>query len=184
MGRAFWRDLRQQGGDEFGGREHFEILFGAPVAVGAVKDAAGGGVVGDFLERERRPQEILREAAATGGIVRGDRGLARVERKTAMPPRQKTRDVPVRQGAGGPQPAEQGVAPEFLQLLPAARGGEVKGAVGFKNARGGDDMHMGMPEEKIAERLDGDDQARVAGGAAGSIAEPRGDELGGRAAGQ
>ena len=68
MRYALRRDLCQQGGDEFSGGKHFEISLGAclraphrqaPVAFGAVEDAAGGGIVGDLFERERRPQEVL-----------------------------------------------------------------------------------------------------------------------------
>ena len=40
------------GGDEVGGFEDFEIPFGGVVALGAVDDGLGGGVPGDFLEGE------------------------------------------------------------------------------------------------------------------------------------
>lgn len=53
-------------------------------------------------------------------------------------------------------------------------------AVGIEDPGGGDDMHVGMPEEKIPEGLHGDDEARLAGGAVGAEAEPVGDgEMGG-----
>ena len=108
------------------------------------------------------------------------RPSAPVETETAMPPGLETGDVPVGQGACGSQPAEEGVTPEFPQLLPSARECQMEYAVGVEDPGGGDDMYVWVPEEKIAERLHGDDEARLAGRAVGAEAEPGGDgELGG-----
>jgi hypothetical protein len=75
-------NLIEQRGDELGGGKNLEVALRAPVAIRAAEDAAGFSVVGDFLEGERRAQEIFREAAATGGIVGGRGGLRRRRRKS------------------------------------------------------------------------------------------------------
>jgi hypothetical protein len=46
---------------------------------------------------------------------------------------------------------------------------------GGEHARGGHHVDVGMPEEKVAESLDGDDEARLAVGLAGALAKPGGD---------
>ena len=68
----FRRHLIESRGDELRGRKDLEVALGAPVALGAVEDAAGFGVVRDFFEGERGTEEILGEAAAAGGIVGGE----------------------------------------------------------------------------------------------------------------
>ena len=87
-------------------------------------------MVRDFLEGERGAEEILREAAASGGIVGCERGFTGVDRKTAVAPVLEFGDLPVGQGAGVAQAAHDGVAPEFGEWVPAAGRGEVKIAVG------------------------------------------------------
>ena len=82
-------NLIEQRGDELGGGEDLEVALRAPVAIRAVEDAAGFSVVGDFFEGERRAQEIFREAAATGGILRGNGGFAGVDGKAAVAPEEK-----------------------------------------------------------------------------------------------
>ena len=59
--------------------------------------------------------------------------------------------------------------------MPTAGGGEVEGAVGGEDPGGGDDVDVGVPEEKVAEGLDGDDEAGLAVGLAGAQAEPGGE---------
>jgi hypothetical protein len=44
------REVVDDGGDEIGGFEDFEVALGGVVALGAVDDGLGGGVTGDFLE--------------------------------------------------------------------------------------------------------------------------------------
>jgi len=56
--------LGHERGDERARGEDLEVAFGAPVPFGTVKDNAGVGVAGDFIERERRTEEIFGEAAA------------------------------------------------------------------------------------------------------------------------
>jgi hypothetical protein len=51
----------------------------------------------------------------------------------------------------------------------------VEGAVGGEDPGGGDDVDVGVPEEKVAEGLDGDDEAGLAVGLAGAQAEPGGE---------
>jgi hypothetical protein len=82
-------NLIEQRGDELRGGKNLDVALGAPVAIRAAEDAAGFSVVGDFLEGERRAQEIFREAAATGGIVGGRGGFAGVDGKAAVAPEEK-----------------------------------------------------------------------------------------------
>ena len=145
------------------------------MALGAVEDAARFGVVGDLFEGERGAQEILREAAATGGIVGGEGGFAGIDRKTAVAPVLEFGDLPGGEGAGVAQAAQDGVAPEFGKWVLAAGRGKVEIAVGGKHAGGRQHVHVGVPEQKVAERLDGDDETRLAFGLAGALAEPGGD---------
>ena len=55
-------------------------------------------------------------------------------------------DLPVGEGAGGAQAAQDGVSPEFGEFLPATRWGEVKVAVVREHTRGGQHVHVGVPE--------------------------------------
>ena len=71
------------------------------------------GVVRDSFEGERSAEEVLREAAAAGGIVGGEGGFAGVDRKTAVAPVLQLGDLPVGERAGVAQAAQDGVAPEF-----------------------------------------------------------------------
>ena len=52
------------GSDEIGGFEDFEVAFGCVMTLGAVDDGLGGGVPGDFLEGEGMAQEIFGETPA------------------------------------------------------------------------------------------------------------------------
>ncbi len=67
------------------------------------------------------------------------------------------------------------MTPEFAQFLPAAGRGEMKVAVGGENAGGRQHMDVRMPEEEVAEGLDGNHEARLAVGLPGAVAEPGGD---------
>lgn len=49
---ALGRDVLDDGGEEVGGGEDFEVALGVPTAAGAVDDGLGGGVPMDFLEGE------------------------------------------------------------------------------------------------------------------------------------
>ena len=66
------------GGDEVGGFENFEVALGGVMALGAVDDGLGGGVPGDFLEGEGMAEQILGEAPAAFGVVGGDGFFAAV----------------------------------------------------------------------------------------------------------
>jgi len=72
---------------------------------------------------------------------------------------------------------ENGLSPEIGDGLPTAGGGEVEGGVGGEDPGGGDDddVDVGVPEEKVAEGLDGDDEAGLAVGLAGAQAKPGGE---------
>ncbi len=88
--------------------------------------------------------------------------------------------MPVGEGADVAQAAQDGVAPEFRKILPAAGRGRAKIAVGGEHAGGRQHVHVGVPEEKVAERLDGDDETGLAFGLGAALAEPGGDcRLGG-----
>jgi hypothetical protein len=147
------------------------------VAIRAVEDAAGFSVVGDFLEGERRAQEIFREAAATGGIVGGKGGFAGVDGKAAVSPAREFGDLPVGESAGIAQATQDRVTPEFAEFLPAAGRSEVKIAVGGEYTGGGQHVHVGVPEEEVPKRLDGDYETGLPCGLAGALAEP-GDNRG------
>ena len=74
----FGREVVDDGGDEVGGFEDFEVALGGVVAFGAVDDGLGGGVPGDFLEGEGMAEEILGEAFAALGVVGRDGFFAAV----------------------------------------------------------------------------------------------------------
>lgn len=167
--------MREEGKNEVGCGKDLEVAFGAPVAFGAVKHAAVGGVVSDFFEGERGAQQVFGETAAANGIVGGDGGLAGIETEAAVAPVLQFGDLPVGEGTGGAQPVEEGVAPELPQLLPAAREGQMEPAVGVEDSGGGDDVDVRVPEEKIAESLESHDKPGLAGGTVGAEAKPGGD---------
>ncbi len=84
------REVVDDGGDEVGGFEDFEVALGGMVALGAVDDCLGGGVPGDFLEGERMAEEIFGEAFAAFGVVGGDWFFAAVvDVVTGMFPREE-----------------------------------------------------------------------------------------------
>ena len=67
---AFGWEMVDGGGDEVGGFEDLKVAFGVVVALGAVDDGFGGGVPGDFLERE-----------GMAALVRRRRGLRKMLRR-------------------------------------------------------------------------------------------------------
>ena len=69
---SFGREVVDDGGDEVGGFEDFEVPLGGMVALGAVDDGLGAGVPGDFLEGKRMAEEIFSEALAAIGVVGGN----------------------------------------------------------------------------------------------------------------
>ena len=75
---ALEREMVDNGGDEVGDFEDFEVSLGGVVALGAVDDGLGGGVPSDFLEGERMAEEIFGEALAAFGVVGGDGFFAAV----------------------------------------------------------------------------------------------------------
>ena len=87
---------------------------------GAVEDAGGGGVIGDFFEGKGCAQEIFGEAAATGGIVGGEVGLAGVEMEAAVGPGEEAGELAVGQGAGAVESFANGLSPELGDGLPTA----------------------------------------------------------------
>jgi hypothetical protein len=84
-------------------------------------------------------------------------------------------DLPVSEGAGVAQAAQDGVTPEFREISPAAGRGRVKIAVGSEHAGGGQHVEVGMPEQKVTKGLYGDDETGPAFGLAGALAESGGD---------
>jgi hypothetical protein len=168
-------NLIEQRGDELRGGKNLDVALGAPVALRAVEDAAGFGVVRDLLEGERRAEEILCEAAAAGGIVGGEGSFAGIDGKAAVSPAREFGDLPVGQGPGVAQATQDRVTPEFGKYQPAAGRHEVKIAVGGKHAGGGQHMDVGVPEEEVPKSLHGDDETRLAFDLAGALAEPGGD---------
>lgn len=75
---ALGRAVVDDGGDEVGGFENFEVPLGGMVAFGAVNDCLSGGVPGDFLEGERMTEEVFGEAFAAFGVVGWDGFFAAV----------------------------------------------------------------------------------------------------------
>ena len=67
------------------------------------------------------------------------------------------------------------MTPEFREISPAAGRGRVKIAVGSEHAGGGQHVEVGMPEQKVAKGLYGDDETGPAFGVAGALAELDGD---------
>jgi hypothetical protein len=117
LGAAGHGDLGEQGADEIEGGKDLKVAAGAPVALGAVEDGAGLGLVGDFLEGVGRAEQIFGEAAAALGIVGGKRGFAAVGTKTGVSPLEEAGEGLGREGAGLAKAAEQSEAPEFTERL-------------------------------------------------------------------
>ena len=59
---SLWREVVDDGGDEVGSFEDLEVELGGVMALGTVDDGLGGGVPGDFLERQGMAEEVFGEA--------------------------------------------------------------------------------------------------------------------------
>jgi len=101
--------------------------------------------------------------------------------------RKKARLRPSGEGAGVPQAAQDSVAPEFGEFLPAARWGEVKVTVGREDTGGGQHVYVRVPKEEVAKVEEGGDGCdgfgREAGHLGGVIVENLPEGRGARLAG-
>ena len=57
------RKVEEGSGDEVGGFENLEVALGGVVTLGAADDGLGGGIPGDFLEREWMAEKVFGEAS-------------------------------------------------------------------------------------------------------------------------
>jgi hypothetical protein len=111
----------------------------------------------------------------TSAAARG--GFAAIDSEAGVAPLEQAGEGFGGQNVGVAQAAEEGVAPEFTQVFPAAGGGQVKMAVVGKHAGGGEYVDVGVPEEVVAKGLHGNDQSGLPGGTVGACTQPAGEEV-------
>jgi hypothetical protein len=145
--------------EEFDDREDFEITFFSGMHRGGIDDGIAIFDVVDFMRREGRMNNILREIKEGEIIVflDGDIGM---DRETAMVPgahfiNQNVTDTIMVFKHGKDFFAKDNVS---LRGIDTRERMEVAG--GIKNAISNEAMDMGMPGEKITKGLDGEDEAR------------------------
>jgi hypothetical protein len=157
------REVVDDGGDEIGGFEDFEVALGGVVAFGAVDDGLGGGVPGDFLEGERMAEEIFGEALATFGVVGGDGFFATVvDVKAGMFPREEVGEAAGADVFAFMEGVEEAVAEEFDGGGEVFGGHAVEATIRGEEAVGGEDVEVGVEDEIIAEGVDGGDGSEFA----------------------
>ncbi len=157
------REVVDDGGDEVGGFEDFEVALGGVVALGAVDDGLGGGVPGDFLEGEGMPEEVFGEAFAAFGIMGGDGFFAAVVNVEAgMLPREEVGEAAGADVFTLAQGVEEAMAEEFDGGGEVFGGHAVEASVGGEESVGGEDVEVGVEDEVIAEGVDGGDGSEFA----------------------
>ena len=162
---ALWREMVDDGGDEIGGFEDFEVALGGVVALGAVDDGLGGGVPGDFLEGEGMTQEVFSETFAAFGVVGGDGFFAAVvDVEAGMFPGEEVGEAAGADVFAVAQGVEETVAEEFDGGGEVFGGHAVEAAVGGEEAVGGEDVEVGVEDEVVAKSVDGGDGSEFAVG--------------------
>ena len=160
---ALGRNVINNGGEEISGFEDLEVAFGVVVALGAVDDGLGGGVPGDFLEREGMAEEILGKAFATGGVMRGDGFLAAtIDVEAAVFPGKQVGEPFGAEVFAVAEGLEETVAEEFDGGGAAVGWHTVEASFGIEQAVGGEDVEVRVEEEVIAEGVDSGDSREAA----------------------
>jgi len=127
------REMVDDGGDEVGGFEDFEVPHGGVVALGAVDDGLPGGGPGDFLEGEGMAEQILGEAFAACGVVSWDGFFAAVvDVEAGMFPGEEVGEAAGADVFAVAQGVEETMAEEF------DGGGELLGGHAMEAAVGGE----------------------------------------------
>lgn len=176
----FGWQVEEGGGDEVGGFEDFEVALGGVVALGAVNDGLGGGVPGDFLEREGMAEKILGEAFSTGADVSGDGFFAAVvDVEAGVLPGEEVGEFFRADEFGFAQGVEEVVTEEFDGGGEVLGGQAMKAAVGGEETVGGEDVEMGVKDEVVAEGVEGGDGSKFAVGKAEADAEEVAQGIGG-----
>jgi hypothetical protein len=135
------REVVDDGGDEIGGFEDFEVAFGGVVAFGAVDDGLSGGVPCDFLEGERMAEEILGEAFATFGVVGWDGFFAAVvDVEAGMFPGEEVGEAAGADVFSIAQGLEETVAEEFDCGGEVFGGHAVEAAIRVEESVGGEEL--------------------------------------------
>ena len=155
---AFRWKVKESGSDEIRRFEDLEVALGGVVAFGAVNDGLGGGVPGDFLERERMAQQILGEALATRGVVGGD-GLfaAVVDAETGVFPGKEIGQFGGTDEFGVAEGVEEVVAEEFDGGSEIFGGHAVEAAIRGEESICGKNVEVGVENEVVSEGVDGGD---------------------------
>jgi len=112
------RDVFDGGGEEAGGGEDLEIAVGPPVAAGAVDNPLRLFDPGDFLQRERGAQQVLRQLLTAGGAVDGP--IAGVEAESAVLPVQELAGFLVAEEFFADEGRDEAVAEELMKGRPTA----------------------------------------------------------------
>lgn len=179
---AFGREVEERGGDEVRGFENLEVAFGGVVALGAVDDGLGRFVPGDFLERERMAQEVLRKPFAALMVTGADPlVIGGVDIEAGVFPLQEVGELRRADEPGFAEGVEEAMAEEFDGGSELLGGHAVEGAVGGEKAVGGEDVEVGVEDEVVAEGVDGGDGSEFALGEVEADAEVIAEAFGGGA---
>jgi len=152
---AFGRDVLDDGGEEVGGGEDFEVAFGVPTAAGAVGDGLGGGVPMDFLEGEGRTEKILGEALAAFEVARADGGVIGMNMEAAVFPGEEVGELRLADEFGAVEGVEEASAEEVGQRGQILGGHAVEAAFGVEETVGGEDVEVGVEDEVVAKGVQG-----------------------------
>ena len=177
---ALWREMVDNGGDEVGSFEDFEVALGGVVAFGAVDDGLGGRVPGDLLKGEWMAEEIFGEAFAAFGVVGGDGFFAAVvDVEAGMFPGEEVGEAAGADVFAIAQGLEETVTKEFDGGREVFGGHAVEAAVGSEEAVGGEDVEVRVKDEVVAEGVDGGDGSEFAIGEVETGAEDFLESFGG-----
>ena len=140
-------DVFDDSGEKVGGGEDFEIALGFPVAAGAVDDGGGFLLPGDFLQGERRPQEVLGELAAAIDVVGGDGFLSGVEVEAAVFPGEEIAGFFPGEKLVADKGCDEAVAEKFGEGVEGMGGGggeEMEAACLIEESAGAEDVDVRM----------------------------------------
>jgi len=175
-------DVFDDSGEKVGGGEDFEIALGFPVAAGAVDDGGGFFFPGDFLQGERRPQEVFGELAAAIDVVRGDGFLSGVEVEAAAFPGEKIAGFFPGEELVADKSCDEAVAEEFgegLEGMGGWSGEEMEAAGLIEESAGAEDVDVWMEYEVVAKCLDAGDSGEFSVGQVELKAHPVAEGIGG-----
>jgi hypothetical protein len=104
------RDVLHGRGEEVHGLEDLEVALRVPAPLGSVDDLAGRFVPGDFFQRERGSEQVLRQSFPSFDIVRRDRFFPGIEAEAAVGPSEELAELAFADELFLAQPGEESVA--------------------------------------------------------------------------